>query len=100
MWEVDRASPTLLLGRCWAGAGQVLGRGWAGVGQGLGRCWAVEKLWNTSLEVGKCSRRYRTVGAALGVAGVPGLARRPGCLVLRLLDIQALLEALEELRTE
>lgn len=39
-------------------------------------------------------------GAAGAGSGVPGPAGRPGHLVLRLLDIQALLEAMEELRTE
>lgn len=45
------------------------------------RCWAIGKPWDTALEVGKHNVRYRTARDGLGI------------LVLRLLDIQELLEA-------
>lgn len=51
--------------------------------QATGRVLGCEKpLRNTALGVGKCSMS----------TGVPGPARRPGCQILRLLVVRALLE--------
>ena len=66
---------------------------------GLTSCcqWVVGKPLDTTLGVGKRSLTCRTAGSG---SGVPGPARKQGWLALRLLDIQELLDALEELRVE
>jgi hypothetical protein len=55
------------------------------------------KPQDTSLGVWKCSLRHRTAGAG---PGCPGLQGGWHLLVLRLLGTQALLGAIEDLRTE
>lgn len=62
-----------------------------------GGCQAIEMLQDTAPVVGKYSLKYLTVGPGWGS---PGQQEGWGCLVLRLLGIQALLEAPEELTTE
>jgi hypothetical protein len=58
-------------------------------------CWAVGKPQDNDPGVGKCSLRCGTARAGPGVPGPCWGSRVP-----RLLDTQALLEVVEELRTE
>jgi hypothetical protein len=65
-----------------------------------GGCWNIGRSLDTPLGVRKCSLRHRRARAGKKMWGSPGLQGGWGHLVLRFLDIQALMEAKEELRME